>query len=282
MIHNNPITVNGTKVSVGRVSTHALLVFFAILMAASTSPLLVNAAPQQPARPAAAQSRPKQTYRLRITGGHIVGVSLKANKTKMTEIAAALSKRLSAQVVLGQSVSKEAITVEFADLPLETAMALLAPRVFIDYEIKANAPPAPLGIFLLGQEDPEPAKNATVKSSSQALMFEGNTEDEPAQPDPDADPLQVDLDDNFLTIKSKKQLLIAVVLTIAEVLEVPAEIRYESTEMVDVTIKDMPLESAIPGLSPNIRLYVRADLAKSQRTPLRVALVPPVEKVAGQ
>lgn len=282
MIHNNPITVNGTKVSVGRVSAHALLMFVAILVAASASSLRVNAMPQQPVRPAAAKSRPKQTYRLRITEGHIIGVSLKANKTRMTEIAAALSKRLGAQVVLGTSVSKEAITVEFADLTLETAMALLAPRVFIDYEIKANAPPAPLGIFLLGQDDPEPAKNATVKSSSEALMFEGNTEDEPAQSEADADPLQVDLDDNFLTIKSKKQLLIAVILTIAEVLEVPAEIRYESTEMVDVTIKDMPLESAIPALSPNIRLYVRADLSKSLRMPLRVALVPPAEKVAGQ
>lgn len=228
-----------------------------------------------PAKPAA-----KKKHRLRITEGDMMVVSLKADKAKMTDVAADLSKRLRTPVILGPSLKQAAITVEFADLLFEPAMALVAPRVFVDYEIRASAKPAMLGIFLLGEDDPDPDKNALVKSSSQALMMEGNTEDEPAlsEFDREADPLQVDLDDNFLTIRSKKQPLIAVVLTIAEVLEIPAEIRYESSEIIDTVLKDTSFEDAITRLSPNIRLYFRSDLRRSTKMPLRIALVPPVEK----
>jgi hypothetical protein len=131
----------------------------------------------------------------------------------------------------------------------------------------------------MGQDDPDPARNAVVQGSSEAMLIEGNTEDTAEQSEvqrPD-DPLQVELDDNNLTIKSKKQPLVAVVMTIAEVLGVPAEIKYDSNELVDTEIKDTPFEDAIPRLSPNIRLYVRADLTRSQRTPLRLALVSPAK-----
>jgi hypothetical protein len=95
--------------------------------------------------------------------------------------------------------------------------------------------------------------------------------------------LQVDLEDNdHLTIKSRKQPLIAVVMTIADVLGVPAEIKYESEEIVDTEIKDMLAEDAITRLSPNVRFYMRADLTRSQKTPLRLAVVPPAAKVASQ
>jgi hypothetical protein len=178
-------------------------------------------------------------------------------------------------------MAKEAITTEFYDLPLEAALRLLVPRVYIDYEIKENAQPVMLGILLMDYNDPEPAAAAVVQASSQAMMFEGNTEDTPdTVADADNDPLQVELDENHLTIKSKKQPLVVVVLTIAELLGVPAEIKYESAEIVDTEIKDTPFEDAITRLSPNIRLYVRADLTRSKRTALRLTLVPPVVKVS--
>jgi hypothetical protein len=164
---------------------------------------------------------------------------------------------------------------------LEPAMSLLAPHVYIDYEIRADAQPKVLGIFLMGQDDPDPAKNAIVQGSSEAMLIEGNTEDtaEQSEVQRDDDPLQVDLKDNHLTIKSEKQPLAVVVMTIAEVLGVPAEIKYDSNEIVDTEIKDTPFEDAIARISPNIRLYVRADLTRSQRTPLRLALVPPAKIV---
>ena len=223
----------------------------------------------------------KKSYTLKITKEGITGVSLKADKAKMSEIAVDLSKRLGAKVMLGPAMEKEAITVEFADLTLEPAMRLLAPRVYMDYEIRAGAQPTILGIYLLGNNDPDPATNAVVEGSSQAMLIQGNTEDT-GEPTAD-DPLQVDLDDtDHLTIKSKKQPLVAVVMTIADVLGVPAEIKYETPEIVDTEIKDVLFEDAITRLSPNIRLYVRDDLTRSRKTALRLSLVPPDAKVASQ
>lgn len=274
MNHPNPFAV----ATAWRVSPYLRIMFCALLIATSGTFLVVDASPPGQAQPqGAAKPAPKKKYRLRITKGEITGVSLKANKAKMSEIAADLSKRLGTQVILGPTMRKEAITVEFYDLTLEIAMRLLAPRVYIDYELRANTPPAAVGIFLMGYGDPDPAKNAVVQGSSEAMLIEGNTEDTGEQSEVHGadDPLQVDLDDNYLTIKSKKQPLALVVMTIAEVLEVPVEIKDDSNEIVDTEIKDTPFEDAIARLSPNIRLYVRADLARSQRTPLRLRLVPP-------
>jgi hypothetical protein len=262
------------------VSLYFRTMFFAVLIATSGIFLAVDVEAQGQTQPqSAARPAPKKKFRLRITKGYITGVSLKADKVRMTEIALELSKRLGARVILGPTMTKEAITVEFYELPLEPALRLLAPRVYLDYEIRANAQPTLLGIFLMGHDDPDPARNAVVQGSSEAMLIEGNTEDtaEQSEVQRPEDPLQVELDDNNLTIKSKKQPLVAVVMTIAEVLGVPAEIKYDSNELVDTEIKDTPFEDAIPRLSPNIRLYVRADLTRSQRTPLRLALVSPAK-----
>lgn len=237
---------------------------------------------QAPSPQGAAKQPVKKSYTLRITKEGITGVSLKADRAKLSEIAPDLAKRLGAKVILGAAMQKEAITVEFYDLTLEPALRLLAPRVYMDYEVRAGAPPTILGIYLLSNADPDPATNAVVVGTSQAMMIEGNTEDtgEPATED---DPLLVELDDNnLITIKSEKQSLLAVVMTVADVLGVPAEIKYESDEIVDTRIKDTPFEDAITRLSPNIRLYVRDDLTRSRKTALRLSLVPPTAKVASQ
>ena len=250
-----------------------------VLASCSAIFLPVDARPQEKPQPNLAKSLVKKKHQLRITKGYLTAVSLKADKVRLSEIAPDLAKRLGTQVILGPGLRKKSITVEFYDLPLEPALRLLAPRVYVDYEIRANAQPMPLAVFLLDEGEPEPDKTAIVQGDSQALLVEGNTEDIPEQAagQPEDDPLQVELDENYLTVKSKKQPMAAVVLTIAEVLGVPAEIKYDSNEIVDTEIKDTPFEDAIVRLSPNIRLYVRADLTRSLRTPLRLKLVPPAK-----
>lgn len=279
MTQQNRFPVANRSAAAWSVSRYLRMVFAAVLIATSGIFLAVDARPQGQTQPQGAKPAPKKKYRLRITKGYITGVSLKADKAKMSEIAADLSKRLGTRVILGPTMMKEALTVEFYDLPLEPALRLLAPHVYLDYEIRADAQPTLLGVFLMGQDDPDPAKNAVVQGGSEAMLIEGNTEDtaEESEVQHDDDPLQVDLNDNHLTIKSKKQPLAAVVITMAEVLGVPAEIKYDSNEIVDTEIKDTPFEDAIVRISPNIRLYVRADLTRSQRTPLRLALVPPAK-----
>ena len=285
MSHQNSFAVACESTAASRRLVYLRGVFFLLLISTAGLFIRVDGNPRAQNSPAppqgASRTTPKKRYKLRITKGEIIGISLKANKAKMSEIAADLSKRLGAQVILGPNMAKEAITTEFYDLPLEAALRLLVPRVYIDYEIKENAQPVMLGVLLLDSNDPEPAASAVVQGSSEAMMFEGNTEDAPDPVENTADdPLQVESDDNHLTIKSKKQPLVVVVLTIAELLGVPAEVKYDSTEIVDTEIKDTPFEDAITRLSPNIRLYVRADLTRSKRTALRLALLPPVAKVS--
>ncbi|MEP6569206.1 MAG: hypothetical protein ABJC10_05470 [Acidobacteriota bacterium] len=279
---------NSFAVFINSNATRGLMMFFLIMLvvllitvSTAFTATVVRAQAQTPPRNAG-KPPAKKKFKLRVTREGVIGVSLKAEKTKMSELVAELSKRLGVKVMLGPGLAKEAITVEFYDLTLEPAMRLLAPRVFIDYEIRADAPAKPLGIMLLGCDDPDPAKNAIVESTSQALLIEGNTEEGETTEVGRDDPLQIELDDNSLTVKSKQQRLQLVVMQIADLLGVPAGIDYDSNEIVDLEIKDTPFEEAIPRLSPNVRLYVRADLTKSRRVPLRLAIVPPQTKTEVQ
>jgi len=228
------------------------------------------------------KSAPAKKYRLKIQPGQVIGISLKAEKARLADITGELAKRLNTQIVLGPGLEKQLVTMEFVGLPLDVALQLLAPRVYVDYEIRSDAPPTRVGILLFAVDDPSPSSSALVTGDSQAFLVEGNTEDNPETLSRDEDePLQAELDSDQLTVKAKKQPLVAVLMAVAEVLEVPAEIKYESTEIVDADIKKEPLEDAIPRLSPNVRLFVRADLTHSKRTPLRLRLVAP-EKVGAQ
>src|SRR5882672_7081127 len=62
-----------------------------------------------PAPPATAKPPVKKKYTLRITKEGIIGVSLKADRAKFTEITAELSKKLGVKVILGASMEQEAI-----------------------------------------------------------------------------------------------------------------------------------------------------------------------------
>ena len=226
-----------------------------------------------------AATRPAQkSYTLGITKEGPTMVALTATDAKVSEIAADLAKRLGAQVIVGPSFQDEKITTQFAGSPLELALVSIAPHVLIDYEVRQDAPPAPLGIYLLGNADPDPSPSAVVRGTSQGMMVSGNTEDLGAPPPADA-PLRVIYDKGRLTVFAKRQPLVAVLLTIADTMGVPAEIKRETTEIVDANIKDTPqLEEAIAGLSPNVRVYVRADVTRFHRTLLRLVIVPPPAK----
>ena len=147
MSHQNSLVVGSESTAASSRSVYFRGVLFALLI--STSGFFgVEAKAQAQNSPAPPQSAskvsPKKRHKLRITKGEIIGLSLKADKAKMSEVAADLSKRLGTQVILGPNMAKETITVEFYDLPLEAALRLLVPRVYIDYEIKENAQPVML------------------------------------------------------------------------------------------------------------------------------------------
>jgi hypothetical protein len=236
-------------------------------------------AEKQSEKPADNQSEPKQKppFDLRITADQIIGISLRAENAKLTDIAADLSKKLKAPVALSPVMQKQRATIDFADVVLEPAMQLLAPVVYIDYEIDSapGAHPRPVGIYLSAHNEPAPAINANVRSTSQAFVISGNTESEDSSEDDD---IQISYRNGRLTLKAKDQPLLDVLSSISDETGVRLEAKDVTSETVSVNIKDLPLDEAILKVSPHLRLYLRADLYRNQRTPILMVLVQPGKK----
>ncbi len=235
----------------------------------------------QKAAPAQKTVTPKPAYTLKVSTRDLITLSLKADKAPLANIAADVAKKLRIPVVLGASVQKLDVTADFKSLTLEPAMNLLAPSVYIDYEVNRGpgVPPQAVGIYLNGYEDAAPAINATVSNNAQAILIEGDTEEGVDDPKKAAEkeqqPLRISYERNYLTVKAIQQPLSVVLYKIASELGIPLEIRSDSAEMVNLDINKMPLEDAVLRLSPNVRLYIRADLQRSERRPFRMVLVAP-------
>ena len=221
--------------------------------------------------PTTSVSKAKPSYTLVVKDGPLI--SLTSKEAPLAEIAAELAKQIKTKVIVSSILQQQPIKVDFRDLALEPALQLMAPQVFIDYEIGADQQ-KPVGIFLYGYNEPPPALSAAVASASQALLIEGNTETDVKQ---EENPLRVVLLNNKLTIRVRQQPLIAVVLRVGEELGIPVEIKDEPGDIISTDVVGMPVEEAVQRLSPKVRLYVRADLQRLDRRPFRLVLNPPVQ-----
>ena len=229
----------------------------------------------------------KPTFTLSVKTQPILNISLKAEKTRLSEIGEALSRKLKIPVFVGAPMEKELVSTEFSELTLEPAMQLLAPAVYIDYEILtgSGAPARPLAIFFYAADQPEPSTTAVVTGSNQSILIEGDTE-EGTEPETEDDkkkeeeqPLKVSFADDLLSVKAKKQPLALVLLKIGEELGIPVDIQGDAIETVDITLSKMPVEDVVRRLSPNVQLFLRADLSRAERRALRLVL-PNVPKPA--
>jgi hypothetical protein len=237
-----------------------------------------------------AKASVKPPFTLTVKTRPILNLSLKAEKAKMTEVAQELSKRLKTPIFLGTERKNELLTIEFSELTLEPALQLLAPTVYVDYEINTATmdPPKPLGIYLFDTNQGEPPLTAVLTSATQSMLIEGDTEDgvEPetdeAKKKVEEQPLRVSFKDNLLTVKAKQQPLPLVLLKIGEELGIPVDIQDQSITLVDKDISKLPVEDAVRQLSPHIRLYVRADLTHAERRALRLVLAAEPSKTTEQ
>jgi len=226
----------------------------------------------------------KPPFILTVKTRPILNISLKAEKASMAEVAQELSKRLKAPVFLGPERQKEQISIEFSELTLEPALQLLSPSVYVDYEVDAASqnPPRVLGIFFYDTNQGEPPLTAVIHGSSQSMLIEGNTEEGVEEPDTDEEkkkdeekPLRITYQNYLLSVKAKKQPLSLVLLKIGEQIGVPVDIQDTRMEIVDAEISKLSVEEAVRQLAPNIRLFVRADLTRSERRILRMVLASP-------
>ena len=273
--------------------TLALSVFVLVCVTSllAQQPAAREQKPKTPANETAAQDKKPATkpgFAWSIKTKPILNLSLKAEKASMAEVSQALSQRLKIPVFLGPERQKELISIEFSELTLEPALQLMSPTVFVDYELDTGSPnpPKPLGIYFFDQNQGEPPITAVVTGSNQSMLIEGNTEDG-VEPQTDEErkrleekPLRVRYENQSLTVKAKQQPLPVVLLKIGEELGIPVDIQNERLDPVDVDISKLPIEDAVRQLSPNIKLYYRADLTRAEKRALRIVLAEPVN--AGQ
>jgi hypothetical protein len=261
----------------------ALVLFVCVAGAFAQQPEPDKKPAEKDAKPQNAKPGVKPPFTLIVKTRPILNLSLKAEKANMAEVAQELSKRLKAPVFLGPERQKEQITMEFSELTLEPALQLLSPTVYVDYEIDSGSgnPPRVLGVFFYDANQGEPPLTAVIHGSSQSMLIEGDTEDG-VEPDTDDEkkkdeekPLRVTYLNYLLSVKAKKQPLPMVLLKIGEEIGIPVDIQDTRMEIVDADISKLSVEDAVRQLAPNIRLFVRADLTRSERRVLRMVLAEP-------
>ena len=237
---------------------------------------------QKPATPQAETKQTKQaakpSFALTVKNRPILNISLKTEKAKVSDVAQELSKQLKIPVQIGKQRQDELLTVEFSELTLEPALQMLAPQVYVDYEIDTGKMmPKPLGIYLLDANQGEPPLSAAVNGSIQSMLIEGNTEDgvDDGKNKVEEQPLRIVYQNGLLTVKARKQPLPVVLLKIGEELGIPVEIKDQAVTIVDTEISKLPVEDVVRQLSPNIRLFLRADLTHAEKRALRLVLAEP-------
>lgn len=254
----------------------------AVLVSLSLSAVAFS---QKPATPKVetkqAKPAPKPSFVLSAKTQPLLNISLKADKARVSDVAQELAKQLKIPVQLGKQRQDELLTVEFSELTLEPALQMLAPQVYVDYEIDTGKiSPKPLGIYLFDTNQGEPPLSATINGSTQSILIEGNTEDgmetEEAKKEK---PLRITFENGLLTVKAKKQPLPEVLLKIGEELGIPVEIQDQAVAIVDTEISKLPVEDVVRQLSPNIRLFLRADLTRAEKRALRLVLAEPATTV---
>lgn len=223
----------------------------------------------------------KLPYTLKVKTRPILNITLKAEKANAADVTQELSKKINAPIFLGTERQKDPLSIEFSELTLEPALQLLSPTVYVDYEIDAGSqePPKVLGIFLYDANQGEPPLTAVVHGSTQSILIEGNTEDgvvtEGDDKEKKEEPLVVTYENHALSVKAKKQPLSLIMLKIGETLGIPVDIQDERMEVVDANISKLPIEDALRQLAPNIKMFLRADLTRSERRALRLVLTQP-------
>ncbi len=242
--------------------------------AAPTGTPRAGAAPQAATaqRPAASRAARPYTLAVKVEDGFI-NVAVTAVDARLADIAADLATRLRTRVVVGPGLARQRVSVDVVSSPLETTLPWLAPRVLIDYEIRQDARPLPLVIYLLDATEADPPANIVQRGMSQGLLITGHTEDPTDGSAEDA--LQVSGNQHAMSITAKKQPLGLVAMAIAEVLGLTVDLSDDPAELIEARIEGLPAEDAVTSVSPNLRLHVRVDVTRAERTPIKLVVARP-------
>lgn len=236
----------------------AILVCLALPAAAITA--------QQATANSTANSKAPAAFRVRVKqNGGAYFVSVRAKAVPLTDVAAELSRRLKAPVILSRVMQKQKVTLDFADLPLESALQMLAPLPYVHYELQGGSSnPVCREVFLNAYNEPVPTPKLENKNIS--FVMQGDTE----SLDPKEDPLHVDYKDGRLTVKVKRQSLAAVLDRLATVLGVNLVMKQDTNDTVDLDFKEASFEDAVGYFPPSVHVHVRKDIQRVTTVPLLI------------
>jgi hypothetical protein len=275
-----------------------LLIIPATLLAQSPNQTTPAATPTTQAKPAVVKEKAdpgkqsptaeakaqlaKGKFTLKVVSGHVGAVDLKANAASVAEIAARLSKEFEIPILLSPVMQKARVSIEFESMPLEGAVRMIAPQPYADYEISGDGSTMAkvVALYLYALNEPPPSESAVVRGDSEAILISGNTEEgtEAAAKEELESSLSVKIERNQFTVRARKQPLTAVLYEIANKVDIPFEMKYDSSEVVNVDLKNATIEQVVRTLSPNIRLYQRTDLQTYETRPLRLVLAQPTSQ----
>lgn len=235
------------------------------------------------AAPAAKPKVAKGKFTLKVASAPLHAIDLKANEALAAEIAAQLSKEFDIPVLLSPVMRKARVSIEFAGMPLEGAVRLIAPQPYADYEISGDGSTMAriVALYLYALNEPPPSESAVVRGDSEAILISGDTEegtDRASSKDEQEKALSVKMERNQITLHARKQPLTAVLYEIASKVDIPFEMKYDSSEVVNVDLNNATMEQVVRTLSPNIRLYQRTDLQTYETRPLRLVLAQPTSQ----
>jgi hypothetical protein len=236
---------------------------------------------------------------------------LKSNKARATEIAAALERELKTSVLLSPLMKQARATVEFEDVPLQTALGLIAPEGYIDTGIVTGKPgvaPLLVEIYLGAANEPLPPPSGAAKSvGPQLFVVAGNTEDPRDNPaleearkrfeekeksgeavkegDEEDGPIVVKYNEKtrLITVRAHQAPVTGVLYQIAEKLGIVFELGVIDpdikvlSEVVDKNLNEYTVLDALRALSSNVVVYMRTDLHGVEPVPMRLALELPPE-----
>lgn len=255
-----------STVSTGRMRSLKNLFFVAVLIGLAA--VQITAQEARAGEAPATGDVAKGTWRVRVKQERTFFLTVRAHEAPLNQIAAELSRQVKTPVILSRVMQKQLVTLDFQDMPLESALQIMAPLPYIHYELQGNSAPICREIFLHAHNEPVPVPKLENKNVS--FIMEGDTE---STGDSKEDPLHVSYRNQRLSVKVNKQSLTAVLDRIAMQLGVNFSMKQDSDELVDLDIKEMSLEDAISYFPPTVHLHVRKDLQRFSMAPLLVEFV---------
>lgn len=212
-------------------------------------------------QPAPGPKAATKKWRVRVKENGAYFLTVQAREVPLVEIAADLSRRLKAPVVLSRVMQKQVITLEFADLPLESALQMMAPLPYIHYELRGGSAPVCREVFLNAYNEVAPLPKFENKNVS--FVMQGDTE-----ADSKDDPLRVSYKNQRFSVNVKKQSLTALLDRMASLMGVNFSMDEDSEQTIDLDFKDVSLEEVMNYFPPSVHLHVRKDLQRLNYLPL--------------